>query len=122
MNQFLLGGLAVAGAATDARKTSGTARHASRTRKHAARAATDARNAALPARTAAWATILPAGPAGAVGVTATATRVLLVDNMSGCSSTRRTTRIGISCRHRHHSYRCSNSPTNYQRFHEIQFL
>ena len=121
MGQFLLGGLAVAGAATDARKTSGTARHASRTRKHAARAATDAGDAALPARTAAWATILPAGPA-AVGVTATATRVLLVDNMSGCSSTRRATRIGISCRHRHHSYRCSNSPTNYQGFHEIQFL
>jgi hypothetical protein len=122
MGQFLLGGLAVAGAATDARKTSGTARHASRTRKHAARAATDARDAALPARTAAWAAILAAGAAIAAGITATATRVLLVDNMRGCSSTGRTTHIGISCRHRHHSYRCSNSPTNYQRFHEIQFF
>jgi len=121
-NQFLLGGLAVAGAATDARKTSGTARHATRTRKLATGAATDTRNAALPARTAAWATVLPTGPAVAAGVAATATRVLLVDNMSGCTSTRRATRIGIRCRHRHHSYRCSNSPTNYQRFHEIQFL
>jgi hypothetical protein len=122
MNQFLLRGLAVAGAATDARKTSGTTRQAARTRKLAAGAATDARDAALPARTAAGATILPAGPAVAAEITATATRVLLVDNMSRCSSTRRATRIGISCRHRHHSYRCSNSPTNYQRFHEIQFL
>jgi hypothetical protein len=122
MGQFLLGGLAVAGAATDARKTSGTARHASRTRKHAARAATDPGDAALPARTAAWAAILAAGAAIAAGITATATRVLLVDNMSGSSSTGRATRIGISWRHRHHSYRCSNSPTNYQRFHEIQFF
>jgi hypothetical protein len=74
-NQFLLGGLAVAGAATDARKTSGTARQAARTRKLAAGAATDARDAALPARTAAGATILAAGPAVAAGITAAATRV-----------------------------------------------
>jgi hypothetical protein len=113
------GDLAVAGAATDARKTSGTARQAARTRKLAAGAATDARDAALPARTAAGATILPAGPAVAAEITATATRVLLEDRVSRSST--RGAGVSLSCRHRHHSYRCSNSPTNYQRFHEIQF-
>lgn len=119
INQFLLGGLAVAGAATDARKTSGTTRQAARTCKLAAGAATDARDAALPARTAAWATVLPTGPAVAAGITATATRVLLEDRVSRSST--HGAGVSLSCRHRHHSNRCSHSSTNNQRFEGIQF-
>jgi hypothetical protein len=111
----------VAGAAADARQTSGAAWHAARARELATGTATDARDTALPARTATRSVILPARAAVAAWVAATATRVLLVDNMSG-NATRRTTCIGFSCRHRHHSNRCSNSPTNKQRFHEIEFL
>jgi len=116
----LLGGLAVAGAAADARKTSGAAGHAARTRELAAGAATNARDATLPAWTAAGSVELSAGAAIAVRIAATATRVLLVDNMCGCSTCRATS-VGLSCRHGHHSNRCSNSSTNNQRFHEIQF-
>jgi hypothetical protein len=117
--QFVVGGLGVAGAATDARKTSGAAGHATRTGELAAGAATDARDAARPTGTATGATIYATGAAGAVGAAA-ATRVLLVDNVSG-RATRRATDVGLSCRHGHHSYRSSNSPTNNKRFHEIEF-
>lgn len=115
-----MGDLAVAGAATDARKTSGAAGNATRTGELAAGAAPDARDAALPTRTAARSAELPAGPAVAVGIAATATRILLKDNMSD-RATRRATDVGLSCRHGHHSYRSSNSPTNNKRFHEIEF-
>jgi hypothetical protein len=118
--QFVVGGLGVAGATTDARKTSGAAGHATRTGELAAGAATDARDAALPARAAARSAELPAGPAVAVSIAATATRILLKDNMSD-RATRRATDVGLSCRHGHHSYRSSNSPTNNKRFHEIEF-
>jgi hypothetical protein len=118
--QFLVGGLAVAGAATDARKTPGAARNPTRTRKLAAGAATDAREAALPTRTAARSVELAAGAAVAARIAATATRVLLVDNMSGCS-TCRATGVCLSCRHRHHTNRCNNSSTNNQRSQGIEF-
>jgi hypothetical protein len=118
--QFLVGGLGVAGAATDARNTSGAAGNQTRTGELAAGAATDARDAALPARTTARSVERPARPAVAVGIAATTTRILLVDNVSG-RATRRATDVGLSCRHGHHSYRSSNSPTNNKRFHEIEF-
>jgi hypothetical protein len=110
----------VAGAATNARQTADAARHATRTGKLAAGAATNARDAALPTRAAARAIELAAGATVAVGIAATATRVLLVDNVSG-DRTRRPTNVGLGCRHRHHSYRSSNSSTNNQRFQEIEF-
>lgn len=75
------GGLAVAGAAADARKTSDTTRHATRTRELAAGAAADARDAALPTGTAAGAGELAAGAAVAVGVASAAAWVLLEDHM-----------------------------------------
>jgi hypothetical protein len=106
-------------AAANARNTS--TRHAARTCELTAGPTADARHAALPARTATGAAVLPAGTAVAVGVTATATWIQLVDNVSG-HATRGATCIGLCCRHRHHSNRCSNSPTNKQRFHEIEFL
>jgi hypothetical protein len=115
-----LGGSAVAGAATNARQTADAARHATRTGKLAAGAATNARDAALPARPAARAVELAAGATVAAGIAATATRVLLVDNVSGYRI-RRPTNVGLSCRHGHHGYRSSNSPTNNKRFHEIEF-
>lgn len=117
--QFLLGGLAVADAAADARKTSGTARHAARTRELAAGAATDTRDAALSAGTATGATVLAAGAAVAVCVAATAARILLEDRVSRSST--HGAGVSLSCRHRHHSNRCSHSSTNNQRFEGIQF-
>lgn len=121
MSEFLLGGSAVAGAAADARKTRVDTRHAARTRELPAGAAADARDTSLSARTATGSIELPAGAAVPARVAAAAARVLLVDNVSGCAA-HRTTRIGLCCRHRHHSNRRSNSPTNNQRFHEIEFL
>jgi hypothetical protein len=119
-NRFA-GRLAVAGAAADARKTSGTARHAAGTPELASGAAADARDAALPARTSAGAAVLAAGAAVAVDVTAAAARVLLEDHMRGCRVSRRAGRESFSCSHRRYSDRRSNSSTNHQRFHQIQF-
>lgn len=121
-SRLVVRGSAVAGAAADTRKTSGAARDAARTRELPAGAAADSRHAALPARTAARSIELPARAAVAAGVTAAAARILLVDNVSGRCGTRGGADIGFSCRHRHHSNRRSNSPTNNQRFHEIEFL
>ena len=91
------GGLAVAGAAADARKTSGTTRHAARTPELAAGTAADARDAALPARTAAGAGELPTGAAVAVDVAAASAWVLLEDHMRrGRTSHRRTCRESLS--------------------------
>ena len=112
----------MAGAATDARKTAGTARHAARTRELPTGATTDARDAALPARTATGATILATGAAVTVGVASAATGVLLEDDMRCCAaSRRRATRESFSCRHRRNSNRCSNSATNHQGFDQIPF-
>jgi hypothetical protein len=112
----------VAGAAADARKTSGTARHAAGTPELASGAAADARDAALPARTSAGAEVLAAGAAVAVGVTAAPTWVLLEDNVRvRRGSHRRAGRESFSCSHRRYSNSRSNSSTNHQRFHQIQF-
>ena len=114
-----LWGSAVAGAATDTRKTAGAARHATRTGELATRAAADAWDAALPARTAARAVELASGAAVAVGVAAAPARVLLEDDVRGSHC--RASRESFSCRHRRNSNRCGNSATNHQRFDQIQF-
>jgi hypothetical protein len=115
------GDLAVAGAATDARKTSGTARHATRTRELSAGATADTRETALAAGSTAGAVELSAGAAVAVGVTAAATRVLLEDTVGG--SCRGWGANGsLSRGHGHHGNRCSSSSTDNQRFHEFEFL
>jgi len=120
--QLLSAGSAVAGAATDARKTPGTTRHAARTRELAAGATADAGDAALTTGTATGAHVLATGAAVAVGVTALSARVLLEDDMRCRAATRsRARRESFSCRHRRNSNRCSNSATNYQRFDQIQF-
>ena len=107
----------MAGAATDARKTSGTTGHASRTPELASGAATDARDTALPTRTTARTSVLATGAAVAVHVAAAAAWVLLEDNMRGRRAGRRTGRERFGCRHRRNSNRCSNSSTKNQRFH-----
>jgi hypothetical protein len=109
----------VAGAAADARKTSGAAGHATRAGELAAGATADTRHAALSTRTATGAAELAAGATVAVGVAAAATRVLLEDGMGWSGSSR--AGVGLSRCHRHHSNRCSNSSTNDQRFEGIQF-
>jgi hypothetical protein len=109
----------VAGAAADARKTSGATRHAARTGELTTGATTEARDAALATRTAAGATELAARAAVAVRVAAAATRVLLEDGVGRSSAYR--AGVGLSCRHRHHSNRCSNSSTNDQRFEGVHF-
>ena len=112
----------MAGTATDSRKTSGTTRHAARAPELAAGTATDARDAALPARAAAGAVELPTGAAVTVDVASATAWVLLEDHVRGCcGSHRRASRESFSCRHRRNSNRRSNSPTNHQRFHQIQF-
>lgn len=79
--------LAVTGAATDARKTSGAAGHAARTRELATGAASDARDTALTARAAAGSAVLAARAAVAIGVAAVPARLLLEDHMrSGAPS------------------------------------
>jgi hypothetical protein len=83
------GGLAVAGAAADSRKTSGTTRHAARTPELAAGTAADAGDAALPTGTAAGAGELPTGAAVAVDVAAASAWVLLEDHMRRCRASRR---------------------------------
>jgi hypothetical protein len=112
----------MAGAATDTRKTSGTTRHATRTPELATGTATDTRDAALPARTATGTEVLATGAAVAVGVAAAPARVLLEDDMRGrCTSHCRTRRESFSCCHRRNSNRRSNSATNHQRFHQVEF-
>jgi len=111
----------VAGAAANARQTSGTTRHAARAPELAANTATDARDAALPARTAAGTHELSTGAAVAVDVAAAPARVLLEDHMRGRCGVPWACRESFSCRHRRNSNRCSNSATNHQRFHQIQF-
>jgi hypothetical protein len=78
------GGLAVAGAAADARKTADTTRHTTRTRELPAGATANAGDAALPTGTATGAGELAAGAAVAVGVTSTAAWILLEDHMRRC--------------------------------------
>ena len=91
------GGLAVAGAAAHARKTSDTTRHAARTPELAAGTAADARDAALPTGTAARAGELAAGAAVAVGVATASAWVLLEDHMRRCrASHRRASRESFS--------------------------
>ena len=112
----------VAGAAPDTRKTAGTSRYAARTRELSTGATTDAGHAALTTRTTTGAHVLAAGAAVAVGVAALSARVLLEDDMRGSRASHcRTGRESFSCPHRRNSNRCSNSPTNYQRFDQIQF-
>ena len=111
----------MAGAATDARKTAGSARHAARSRKLPAGATTDARHAALATWTAAGTIHLATRAAVTVGIATAAARVLLEDNVRCCAASRRASRESFSCRHRRNSNRRSNSSTNYQRFHQIQF-
>jgi hypothetical protein len=108
----------VAGAATDTRKTAGTARDAARAGELATGTTTEARDAALPARPAAGTHELATGAAVAVGVAAAPAWVLLVDGMRGHRASRGACRERFSCRHRSHSNRCSCCATNYQRFHD----
>ena len=87
----------MAGAAADARKTSGTTRHAARTPELAADTAADAGDAALPTGTAAGAGELPTGAAVAVDVTTAPVWVLLEDHMRRCrASHRRASRESFS--------------------------
>ena len=112
----------MAGTATDARKTSVTARHAARAPELATGAATDTRDTALPARTPAGTAVLAAGAAGTVGVAATPAWVLLEHDVGGRRTSHRWAgRESFSCCHRRHSNRRSNSSTNYQRFHQVEF-
>jgi hypothetical protein len=113
---------AVAGAATDARKTASATRHAARTRELSTGATADAGDAALAARTAARTAELAARAAVTVGVAAAATGVLFEDDMRcRAASHCRSGRESFSCCHRRNSNRCSNSATNDQRFNQIQF-
>jgi hypothetical protein len=90
-------GLAVAGAAADAWKTSGTTRHAARTPELAAGTAANAGDAALPTGTAAGAGELAAGAAVAVDVASASAWVLLEDHMRRCrASHRRASRESFS--------------------------
>src|ERR1700722_4342696 len=115
------GGLAVAGAAADARKTSGTAGQATRARELPARATADTRDTALATGATAGPCELSAGATVAAGITAAATRVLLEDTVGGpCAG--RGANGGFSRRHGHHGNRCRSSCTDNQRFHEIEFL
>jgi hypothetical protein len=77
------GGLAVAGAATDARKTSGTTGYSTRARELPAGATADTRDTALAAGATAGPSELAAGATIAVEVTSAATRVLLEDTVGG---------------------------------------
>src|ERR1700683_1159208 len=115
------GVLAVAGAATDARKTSGTAGYPTRAGELPAGATADTRKTALATGATAGAVELSARATVAVGVTAAATRVLLEDTVAGschCWGTNG----GFSRGHGHHGNRCRSSATDNQRFHEFEFL
>jgi hypothetical protein len=113
--------LSVAGTATDARKTSGTARHAARAEELSSGPATDARNAALAARTAAGA-VHASGAAVAVGVAAAAARVVLEDNVGGRGSCHRwSSRKNVSGGRWSCGDRRSNCAGHHDWFHECQF-
>ncbi|MDT5411388.1 MAG: hypothetical protein QOG14_3608 [Mycobacterium sp.] len=73
----------MAGAAADARKTSGTAGNATRARELPAGAAADTGDAALATGATAGPVELSARATAAVGVTAAATRILLEDTVGG---------------------------------------
>ena len=109
----------MAGAAADARKTSGATRHAARTGELPAGATADTWHAALAAWAATGSTELAAGAAVAVGVAAATTRVLLEDGMGRTSTS--WAGVGLGHCHRHHSNRCSNSSTDNQRFERVHF-
>jgi hypothetical protein len=112
----------VAGTATDARKTAGTAGDAARTRELATGTAADAGYAALATGSATGTHVLATGAAVAVGVATLPARVLLEDDVrcrDACHC--RASRESFSCPHRRNSNRCSNSATNYQRFDQIHF-
>ena len=104
------GCLAVAGAATDARKTSGTAGYATWARELPAGATADTRETALATGATARSLLRSPGSAVAAGIPATATRVLLVGHV--CRGTTHRAHGRFSRRHRHHSKRCGNSSTN----------
>ena len=108
----------MAGTAADAWQASGTARHAARTEVLASGAATDARNASLPAGTTAGA-VHASDAAVAVGVAATAARVILDDNVRRCrAGHRRSSRKSSGCAGWRGRNRCSDSPSDNQWFHE----
>ena len=87
----------MAGAATDARKTAGTARHAARTCELATGDAPYAGEAALAARTAARTIELATRSTVAVRVATAPAWVLLEDDMRGrCASHRRASRESFS--------------------------
>jgi hypothetical protein len=119
MSQFLRVGSGVAGAAADARKTSGATGYAARPCVLTTGPTADTRDATLTAGTTTGTAELTTGPAVAVGVTATAARVLLVDRVRGASAGCTHTRFG--CRHRHYSHRCGNRPTNNKRFQHTDY-
>ena len=104
------GGLAVAGAATDARKTSGTAGYPTRARELPAGATADTRETALATGATAGSLHRSAGSAVAAEIAATATWVLLVGHV--CRGATHRAHGRFSRRHRHHSNRCGNSSTN----------
>lgn len=114
-----VGGLRVAGAAADARNTSGPAGNSTRTGELASGAAADARHTARPTGTATGPTVDATGATVSARVAAAAARILLVSDVGRCN-TRGATEGGLSCRHRHYSNRRSNSPTNEERFHETE--
>lgn len=112
----------MAGAATDARKTSVTTRHATRAPELATGAATDTRDAALSTRAATGTVVLATGATIAVGVATAPAWVLLEDDVRGCDASHcRASCESFSCRHRRNSNRRSNSSTNHQRFHQVEF-
>ena len=110
----------MAGTAADARQAPNAARHAAGTRELAAGAATDTWDAALATRTAAGAAVYAPGAAVAIGVTATATGVVLEDNVGGCrAGHRRSGRKSTGCSRWCGRGRCSDSPSYHQWFHEV---
>ena len=110
----------MAGTAADARQAPNATRQAAGTRELAAGAATDTWDAALATDTAAGAAVYAAGAAVAVGVTATAARVVLEDNVGGCQAGHRwSSHKSTCCRGWCGRDRCSNSPSYHQWFHEV---
>jgi hypothetical protein len=101
-------------AAADARKAPDPAGYPTRPGVLATGAAADSRDATLPAGTATRSAELTAGAAVAVGVAATAARVLLEDHVGRRRADRARTCLG--CRHRHDSHRSGNGSTSNNRF------
>jgi hypothetical protein len=113
------GGLAVAGAATDARKTSGAAGYAARACELTAGDTADTRETALPTGATARSLHRSTGTTVAAGIAATATRVLLVGHV--CRRATHRARGSFRCSHRHHGNRCGSSSTNNNRFDHTEF-